>query len=267
MHLNNFRSIINNSLPEPFFLNDSFLILVNCISNNRVLQLNYNYINFNDFSIINNVDLVKINLKIYNNFLNIEIDFTINNNLSGNVIYEVIENSLKVSQQIDVIKQLTLNNELTIEKNNNILILKNDDIILVEVLDDILNLNLNNNLNNSFLNLEYNLLDTNDDFDNLNNLIDFLELLDELNNDDNLSQNQTLNINEFNNLTKTKYEFIKNETTYNICQICQDEQEFKDDDELLILPCKHLFHYNCLKKWLLEYNNSCPLCRYHLSIS
>jgi hypothetical protein len=42
------------------------------------------------------------------------------------------------------------------------------------------------------------------------------------------------------------------------CPICLEE--FKDDDLILGIHCKHNFHTKCIKKWLKEYSNKCPLC-------
>lgn len=43
-----------------------------------------------------------------------------------------------------------------------------------------------------------------------------------------------------------------------MCVICSEE--FKVDDVVLSLPCKHLFHAECCEKWL-EINNTCCVCR------
>ena len=32
-----------------------------------------------------------------------------------------------------------------------------------------------------------------------------------------------------------------------------------------MLPCKHIFHPNCIDEWIKE-NDLCPLCRYHINI-
>ncbi|KAH7537442.1 hypothetical protein FEM48_Zijuj03G0093200 [Ziziphus jujuba var. spinosa] len=42
------------------------------------------------------------------------------------------------------------------------------------------------------------------------------------------------------------------------CSICLEE--FSARTELLRFGCKHLYHQNCIAKWL-ENQNSCPLCR------
>ena len=47
----------------------------------------------------------------------------------------------------------------------------------------------------------------------------------------------------------------------NSCAVCKEEFEIKQ--ELMLMPCKHYFHINCLLPWLNE-RNSCPVCRYEL---
>jgi hypothetical protein len=43
------------------------------------------------------------------------------------------------------------------------------------------------------------------------------------------------------------------------CAICTEE--FEQTSECVVLPCKHYFHVECIKKWLTEYHAKCPLCR------
>jgi DNA-directed RNA polymerase subunit RPC12/RpoP len=45
------------------------------------------------------------------------------------------------------------------------------------------------------------------------------------------------------------------------CTICQDH--YQDGDEVVELPCKHLFHKDCLWPWLNRHA-TCPTCRYTL---
>ncbi len=42
------------------------------------------------------------------------------------------------------------------------------------------------------------------------------------------------------------------------CSICFDN--FENDEQVKILPCKHYFHISCINKWL-DKNTSCPMCR------
>ncbi|KAH8075924.1 ubiquitin-protein transferase [Aureococcus anophagefferens] len=44
----------------------------------------------------------------------------------------------------------------------------------------------------------------------------------------------------------------------NECCICLDE--FEDEERIKKLRCGHLFHLNCIKKWLLA-DMRCPTCR------
>ena len=42
------------------------------------------------------------------------------------------------------------------------------------------------------------------------------------------------------------------------CQVCFDK--FKDEDNIYILPCKHLFHEGCILPWFTSHD-TCPVCR------
>lgn len=50
-----------------------------------------------------------------------------------------------------------------------------------------------------------------------------------------------------------------NESTNNTCFICLDN--FQEKDEIIILSCKHNFHYICIENWLKNHSNKCPTCR------
>jgi hypothetical protein len=60
---------------------------------------------------------------------------------------------------------------------------------------------------------------------------------------------------ELDNLNK----ITVNEDEDKTCNICLCE--YKKGEEKLILKCNHEFHYECIKKWLEEYNYKCPICR------
>ncbi len=49
-----------------------------------------------------------------------------------------------------------------------------------------------------------------------------------------------------------------------ICTICL--QNFENFDKIINLTCLHMFHDECIKKWLNE-NDYCPLCNNKVSIS
>ena len=49
-------------------------------------------------------------------------------------------------------------------------------------------------------------------------------------------------------------------TREQICAICQDN--FNQDNHVKILPCRHMFHFNCLRRSVCIYRqNTCPNCR------
>ena len=45
-----------------------------------------------------------------------------------------------------------------------------------------------------------------------------------------------------------------------MCIICSND--FEQDSEVRILNCKHIFHTECIDKWLSEYSNKCPICKW-----
>ena len=46
------------------------------------------------------------------------------------------------------------------------------------------------------------------------------------------------------------------------CIICLEN--FKNGDKAIILPCIHIFHNECIKKWL-QTQDSCPICKHKLT--
>ncbi|KAI6191706.1 hypothetical protein M3Y97_00256900 [Aphelenchoides bicaudatus] len=47
------------------------------------------------------------------------------------------------------------------------------------------------------------------------------------------------------------------------CSICLEQYVEKDQDGVRELPCKHRYHFDCIKNWLNHATN-CPTCRYEL---
>jgi E3 ubiquitin-protein ligase RNF115/126 len=59
---------------------------------------------------------------------------------------------------------------------------------------------------------------------------------------------------------KVTEEMMKSEMN-NQCAVCKDE--FEGGEEVKGMPCKHVFHEDCIIPWL-NMHNSCPVCRYEL---
>lgn len=49
----------------------------------------------------------------------------------------------------------------------------------------------------------------------------------------------------------------KCDTDTDTCAICLDNVEI---DKYLQLPCSHVFHIQCIKRWLCTESTKCPLC-------
>ncbi|ORY00828.1 hypothetical protein K493DRAFT_99468 [Basidiobolus meristosporus CBS 931.73] len=47
------------------------------------------------------------------------------------------------------------------------------------------------------------------------------------------------------------------------CTVCKDD--FVIDDAVTHLPCKHVFHHECIRSWLLL-NGTCPICRHSIVV-
>ena len=57
------------------------------------------------------------------------------------------------------------------------------------------------------------------------------------------------------------WKYYKNNDDEEVCPICL--QKFnKNYSKICITPCKHTFHFYCLKKFVFEFNNlNCPYCK------
>lgn len=62
-----------------------------------------------------------------------------------------------------------------------------------------------------------------------------------------------------NKLEEKKYSAVIIEDRPTECSICQEEYE--NNSDVIILPCRHFFHKECISLWLRNYHHKCPLCR------
>jgi hypothetical protein len=56
----------------------------------------------------------------------------------------------------------------------------------------------------------------------------------------------------------SKFQLKKIPEDEKLCSICYDD--FKINDKVRKLPCMHLYHSNCIDKWLKN-SKKCPLCQ------
>jgi len=54
---------------------------------------------------------------------------------------------------------------------------------------------------------------------------------------------------------------VEDEDEAELCAVCLCNYE--ESDVLIQLPCEHLFHENCISRWLSQ-DSSCPQCRFNL---
>ena len=123
-----------------------------------------------------------------------------------------------------------------------------------------------NNINN--INIGNNYDDEDDDEEDEENEEDDGEEDEEENEDnENLDEREIfmkkrnqyiLELNEFQYKHLKKYSALKEDK----CPICL--QKYKGPDIIKEFPCKHIFHKNCIFKWLKK-SNKCPLCKYDIT--
>ena len=61
-------------------------------------------------------------------------------------------------------------------------------------------------------------------------------------------------------LKKTKYDSGKFD--FSSCPITMED--FNEGDDIICLPCKHIFEPNAIENWVTNENASCPVCRFKL---
>jgi hypothetical protein len=62
---------------------------------------------------------------------------------------------------------------------------------------------------------------------------------------------------KFAHLPEIKVEFDMKPTE--TCPICLEDYIYTQ--RIKILPCLHYYHKHCIREWLCERGNSCPMCR------
>ena len=107
--------------------------------------------------------------------------------------------------------------------------------------------NMGNMMNQMFNNIFNNNNMGNIDFNNMNNIM----------NNENLGNGVDPSI--INNLPSSKLKDIsKLDDDKKNCIICLED--FRIDDEVIFLPCLHIFHRDCIIEWLKNHDD-CPVCK------
>ena len=150
--------------------------------------------------------------------------------------------------EIEIIKRLKLeliDRGYNLENLNNIIFNFYDYYLIPITEEEIENININMTLlmqNRNLINLIFNYL-------NSSNLQEIEEESEEL---------QQLSLEEFNKLPIQK---ITDQEDIE-CAICIDK--FEKENEIIKLNCNHIYHKDCIKNYLLNYNNKCTMCRYKI---
>ena len=107
--------------------------------------------------------------------------------------------------------------------------------------------------NNSHI--DYNIND-----DNL--LLEDLNFLEDENNDNSFKKDDYKEILSY--IPTSTVKEIKKSSNNNKCVICLSD--FQVGEQESTLPCLHIFHSNCIEKWIIE-NKTCPICKYDISLN
>lgn len=74
-------------------------------------------------------------------------------------------------------------------------------------------------------------------------------------------QPNILTLDQINLIPTMSYQIAKSAIKNNIenCPICLEA--FNDQNSIKLLSCYHIYHINCITKWLSERSEACPMCR------
>lgn len=227
--------------------NDSIISIDYTLNVNELLELNnnlivYDYNNLDigllditqdlEVSVLNNT--IKIFVKIYNDNIDIDpFDIMIPNN------YNMIELKNHIEQYY-----IGLTDSIINIKHHNRLI--DNNYLLYDSM---------------YLKIEINNLLTIDSFDipNTNNVFNTLYQI--LFIDDDTTPIEKMNPEELQEINQIIYSNINHYDTIlsKSCPICC--LDFENVDKIRILNCKHIYHSECIDKWLLDFSNKCPICK------
>lgn len=252
-------NLLNDS-PEPMFESDSFIVPVNCSVNNFLpINNSSNTFNWNP-----SLDLTRlsITIKVVNDFIEFSKLFMFNPLLTNSELHILIKGLIECQEEV-IIESIKLNDSEIIENNESHTNYQNGDYFCVNI-NNVINIDLRES--NSLSNNDEPIEDFNN---NLNTLVDFLNVLIDINIDDEDEtiplldgdiRNETMTLEEVNNIPCQRFsELVLENKCSESCSICQER--YKNEDDIIQLECNHIFHKECLENWLLNYNCICPICR------
>ena len=204
------------------------------INNNNLYNQPYNYIFRN------------INHYIFSNILDDNQNLEPNNNINNNININNNNNNNNINND-----NLDNNND-NININNN---LNNNRIIYV-------NNNFINRLNN-FLHVDFNNNQHNQEYNDIpvprlnSNLL--LQAINIMLPQQNQAMLEPVAVALDDKCLEQLKEKVLEEKIEGMCMICFDE--FDVEQTVLELPCKHLYHKDCISPYFKEHSNKCPICR------
>jgi len=123
-------------------------------------------------------------------------------------------------------------------------------MLVIRVNNNNINNNYNGNIENDYYNNDNFIYNQNHQTNNNNNNIGAYNRNNIKKDDKNFIKN-ILNICNKDKYNKSKY----NKNNIKNCGICL--QDYEDNEEILLLPCLHIYHYNCIIHWF-ERKKTCP---------
>ena len=235
-------------------------------NNNNIINNNNNIINNNNNNIINNNFQNNIINNNQNNFNNISNN---NNNNNNNILSQQFFN---VSDEAKRLENEKIEKELYEKKILGIVkdVKKTKKNFLKETFKDF---NIGDGIIATLdiigcafkvgpsiartgirlINLVQKLAEKNEENNNLNE-----------NNENGLTESQNNNIEKIIETLPTSILKKKIENSSIQCIICMED--FNVGDKVSTLPCFHVFHSNCIDKWLLK-THSCPICKFKVTMN
>ena len=256
-------------------INDNIYRIRNPLSLNKHQKNNFRIhtINNNQIRHYNNGESKDKNIiKNIKNINNINININNINNLNNNRYIPFaynIDNEFEISKN-NYKRYKRPNNNISLPTNSNDNFLINNAMLKNKIDEDkkfeeFLKESKENHLNKLKEEQEEKSLDYSI-FDNLFSFIDDIYNLREIEEENDYSDyslfNNPLDEEAMNNLPIIKlHDIDKLSDVKKRCVICMDDFEF--NDETISLPCVHIFHSDCIKKWFKR-QNTCPICKYKI---